>query len=137
MGPSRDPDGRTHGLPDVRRFAAQVLAADLFADGRFVTKTSSTGVDGGGLPVGLGFRVPCIIVSPWTTGGYVFSETSDHTSQLRLLERITGVKETNISPRQPPDVPPPGAGPPAARGLIHLMVTALVVGRSPSVRGES
>jgi phospholipase C len=66
--------------------------------GEFVSKTSNTGVDGGGLPVGLGFRVPCIIVSPWTTGGYVFSETSDHTSQLRLLERVTGVKETNISP---------------------------------------
>ncbi|HET6989360.1 MAG TPA: alkaline phosphatase family protein, partial [Kribbella sp.] len=49
------------------------------------------------LPIGLGFRVPCIIVSPWTTGGYVFSDTSDHTSQLRFLERITGVKETNIS----------------------------------------
>ncbi|MEV6286403.1 alkaline phosphatase family protein [Kribbella sp. NPDC051770] len=63
----------------------------------FVHKTSNTGVDGGGLPIGLGFRVPCIIVSPWTTGGYVFSETSDHTSQLRFLEHITGVKETNIS----------------------------------------
>jgi phospholipase C len=65
--------------------------------GEFVFKTSNTGVDGGGLPVGLGFRVPCIIVSPWTTGGYVFSERSDHTSQLRLLERLTGVVESNIS----------------------------------------
>jgi phospholipase C len=41
--------------------------------------------------------VPCIIVSPWTVGGYVCTELSDHTSQLRFLERITGVKETNIS----------------------------------------
>jgi len=65
--------------------------------GEFVSKTSNTGVNGGGLPVGLGFRVPAIIVSPWTTGGYVFSETSDHTSQLRFLERLTGVVETNIS----------------------------------------
>jgi phospholipase C len=63
----------------------------------FVFKTSNTGEVGGGLPIGLGFRVPCIIISPWTTGGYVFSETSDHTSQLRFLERITGVEETNIS----------------------------------------
>jgi len=63
----------------------------------FVFKTSNTGTAGGGLPVGLGFRVPCIIVSPWTVGGYVNSEVSDHTSQLRFLERITGVKETNIS----------------------------------------
>jgi phospholipase C len=63
----------------------------------FVTKTSPTGVAGGGLPVGLGFRVPCIIVSPWTVGGYVASEVFDHTSQLKFLELITGVKETNIS----------------------------------------
>jgi phospholipase C len=63
----------------------------------FVTKTSPGGVAGGGLPVGLGFRVPCIIVSPWTTGGYVASELFDHTSQLRFLEQITGVKAANIS----------------------------------------
>ncbi|MFJ3219934.1 alkaline phosphatase family protein [Kitasatospora sp. NPDC086801] len=25
----------------------------------------------GGLPIGGGFRVPCIIVSPWTAGGWV------------------------------------------------------------------
>ncbi|KIF75996.1 phospholipase C [Streptomyces sp. 150FB] len=65
--------------------------------GEFVTKTSPTGVDGAGLPVGLGFRVPSIIVSPWTVGGWVSSEVSDHTSQLRFLEAVTGVKEPNIS----------------------------------------
>jgi phospholipase C len=50
-----------------------------------------------GLPIGAGFRVPCIIVSPWTVGGWVCSETFDHTSILRFLEKWTGVKETNIS----------------------------------------
>ncbi|MGW4486886.1 alkaline phosphatase family protein [Amycolatopsis sp. NPDC004368] len=65
--------------------------------GEFVFKKSVTGVDGGGLPTGLGFRVPCIIVSPWTVGGWVCSETSDHTSQLRLLEHVTGVREPNIT----------------------------------------
>jgi phospholipase C len=50
-----------------------------------------------GLPIGGGFRVPCIIVSPWTAGGYVAREPFDHTSQLRLLEKITGVTEPNIS----------------------------------------
>ncbi|GIH15769.1 alkaline phosphatase family protein [Rugosimonospora africana] len=63
----------------------------------FVTKTSATGVDGGGLPIGPGFRVPCVIVSPWTVGGYVASEPFDHTSQLRFLEQVTGVMATNIS----------------------------------------
>jgi phospholipase C len=51
----------------------------------------------GGLPIGAGFRVPCIIISPWTAGGYVCSELFDHTSVLQVLEKFTGVRETNIS----------------------------------------
>ena len=50
-----------------------------------------------GLPIGGGFRVPCIIVSPWTAGGYVCSQPFDHTSVLQLLEEFTGVREPNIS----------------------------------------
>jgi phospholipase C len=51
----------------------------------------------GGKPIGGGYRVPCIIVSPWTVGGWVATERFDHTSCLRLLERFTGVREPNIS----------------------------------------
>jgi phospholipase C len=51
----------------------------------------------GGLPIGAGFRVPTIIVSPWTAGGWVCTERFDHTSTLRFLERFTGVAEPNIS----------------------------------------
>ena len=50
-----------------------------------------------GLPVGAGFRVPCILISPWTTGGWVCSEPFDHTSVLQFLELFTGVREPNIS----------------------------------------
>ncbi len=50
-----------------------------------------------GLPIGAGFRVPCIVVSPWTAGGWVCSQPLDHTSVLQLLEKITGVPEPNIS----------------------------------------
>ncbi|MFB7849194.1 MULTISPECIES: phosphocholine-specific phospholipase C [unclassified Streptomyces] len=49
-------------------------------------------------PYGLGQRVPMIVVSPWSTGGYVCSETFDHTSILRFMEKRFGVAETNISP---------------------------------------
>lgn len=52
----------------------------------------------GALPIGGGFRVPCIIVSPWTAGGWVCSQPFDHTSTLQFLERLTGVREPNISP---------------------------------------
>lgn len=47
---------------------------------------------------GLGPRVPMLVVSPWSRGGYVCSETLDHTSILRFMERRFGVEETNISP---------------------------------------
>jgi phospholipase C len=50
-----------------------------------------------GLPFGGGFRVPCIIVSPWTAGGGICSQTFDHTSVLQLLETFTGIRESNIS----------------------------------------
>ena len=50
-----------------------------------------------GLPVGAGFRVPAIIISPWTAGGWVCSQPFDHTSVLQFLEKFTGVQEPNIS----------------------------------------
>lgn len=50
-----------------------------------------------GLPIGGGFRVPCIIVSPWTAGGLVSPKQFDHTSVLQFLEEFTGVREPNIS----------------------------------------
>ncbi|MEW1922546.1 phosphocholine-specific phospholipase C [Streptomyces sp. NPDC088360] len=50
-----------------------------------------------GKPTGLGARVPMLVVSPWTVGGYVTSEVFDHTSVVRFLEKWTGVKEPNIS----------------------------------------
>lgn len=48
-------------------------------------------------PIGLGARVPMILVSPWTRGGYVCSQVFDHTSVLRFLEAWTGVPEPNVS----------------------------------------
>lgn len=48
-------------------------------------------------PIGLGIRVPTIIVSPWTSGGHVCSQLFDHTSILRFMERRFGVAEPNIS----------------------------------------
>ncbi|WP_396127303.1 phosphocholine-specific phospholipase C [Edaphobacter acidisoli] len=56
------------------------------------------GADPGGLqPVGLGPRVPMLVISPWSKGGWVCSETFDHTSVLRFLESRFGVHEPNIS----------------------------------------
>jgi phospholipase C len=51
-----------------------------------------------GEPVGLGPRVPMVVVSPWTKGGFVNSEVFDHTSVIRFLEARFGVMEPHITP---------------------------------------
>ena len=51
----------------------------------------------GGLPIGLGARVPMILISLWSRGGHVCSQVFDHTSVIRFLETLTGVREPNIS----------------------------------------
>jgi phospholipase C len=51
----------------------------------------------GGQPIGLGFRVPTVICSPWSRGGFVCSRTFDHTSTIKFIERRFGVHEPNIS----------------------------------------
>lgn len=50
-----------------------------------------------GLPYGLGPRVPMLVVSPWSRGGFVCSQVFDHTSVIRFIERRFGVTEPNIS----------------------------------------
>lgn len=50
-----------------------------------------------GQPIGLGPRVPMLLVSPWSKGGWVNSQVFDHTSVLQLLERRFGVAEPNIT----------------------------------------
>ncbi|MFD5384371.1 phosphocholine-specific phospholipase C [Streptomyces sp. NPDC127074] len=50
-----------------------------------------------GQPIGLGNRVPLWVISPWSRGGWVNSQVFDHTSVLRFLEVVTGVREPNIS----------------------------------------
>ena len=37
-------------------------------------------------PYGLGIRVPMLVVSPWSRGGWVNSQLFDHTSLIRFLE---------------------------------------------------
>jgi phospholipase C len=50
------------------------------------------------LPLGFGFRVPFLAISPWSKGGYVNSELSDHTSVVKFIEKRFGVHCPNITP---------------------------------------
>jgi phospholipase C len=54
-------------------------------------------------PYGLGVRVPMLVVSPWSIGGWVNSQTFDHTSLIRFIEARFAAGnpdliETNITP---------------------------------------
>jgi phospholipase C len=48
-------------------------------------------------PIGLGMRVPMIVISPWSKGGWVSSEVFDHTSLIQFIEQRFGVREPNIT----------------------------------------
>ena len=82
---------------------------------------SADGIAG---PIGLGFRVPALLISPFSRGGLVCSDTFDHTSTLKLLDarfRLGGVPNLtawrnatvgdlsaafNLAARPNPSVPP-------------------------------
>jgi phospholipase C len=56
-----------------------------------------------GGPIGLGYRVPLVVASPWSRGGYVNSQVFDHTSVLMFLEKFVEgrygkkIEETNVN----------------------------------------
>jgi phospholipase C len=79
------------GLPG----ASTVPTDNEFFAGLAGTPKGSGGVPG---PYGLGIRVPLLVISPWSTGGWVSSEIFDHTSLIRLVEERFGVHEPNITP---------------------------------------
>ncbi|MEB2777242.1 phospholipase C, phosphocholine-specific [Algoriphagus sp. D3-2-R+10] len=84
------------------------MSAGLSSAGEFVTaeeelKAGFKPDEARTSPVGLGYRVPLIIASPWSRGGWVNSEVCDITSTIQFLEKFlskkTGknIEESNIS----------------------------------------
>ena len=59
-------------------------------------------------PYGLGVRVPMIVVSPWSKGGWVCSQVFDHTSLIRFLERRFGPHHPGADRKQHHRVAPRG-----------------------------
>lgn len=89
--PSRDADGSVRGGSTV----------DLAGEHHLVPSRGDAALekpDYRGRAYGLGPRVPLYVISPWSRGGWVNSETFDHTSVIRFLEARFGIRETNISP---------------------------------------
>src|ERR1700761_3592142 len=65
--------------------------------GAYLTGTLPSAASGIAGPIGLGFRTPALVISPFSRGGYVASQTFDHTSALRLIETLFGVEVPNLS----------------------------------------
>ena len=92
-------------VPNPADLESGLTSTVIDASLEFVTtkQQSSDPKDSRESPIGLGFRVPLVIASPWSRGGIVCSEVFDHTSTLQFLEKFlhhkTGkqIKETNIT----------------------------------------
>lgn len=65
--------------------------------GEYLSAPLPSDADGINGPIGLGFRVPMLVISPFSTGGYVASQVFDHTSMLRFLETRFNVEVPNLS----------------------------------------
>ncbi len=86
MVPPTPPQSRAQGLSTIDTTNEVFLGNSEYAAG----------------PYGLGFRVPMIVISPWSKGGWVDSEVFDHTSLIRFIEQrfgpdYPGLLEPNIT----------------------------------------
>jgi phospholipase C len=84
--PPTPPMSRTQGISTVG------AANELFEGA--ASYPASSYIPG---PYGLGVRVPMMVISPWSKGGWVDSEVFDHTSLIRFLEKRFGVTSPNIT----------------------------------------
>ena len=71
--------------------AGEYITAAALPDASIIGNPPITG------PIGLGFRVPMLIISPFSRGGLVSSDLFDHTSVLRFLETRFGAEVPNLS----------------------------------------
>jgi phospholipase C len=85
--------------PNPKDPSTGIVSKSLDISSEFVKKGQTSRENS----IGLGFRVPMMVVSPWSRGGYVNSQVFDHTSSIQFLENFlshkTGKKiyEDNIS----------------------------------------
>ena len=98
--PSAAPSLYRNGLPSSS-------TTTYGTDGEFVDPARTSNAAGGPPsdwaevlgPVGLGFRTPALVVSPFSAGGNVCSDVFDHISVIKLIERLfltTGTVEAGL-----------------------------------------
>ncbi len=90
--PSYNADGTLAGGSTVP------LAGEYFSDPKRQNLLPEDTISGTVRPWGLGSRVPMLVISPWSRGGWVNSQVFDHTSVAMFLEKRFGVTVASISP---------------------------------------
>ncbi len=90
--PPTPPQSRTEGVSTVETTNELFTGAPSYPVSEFPAG-----------PYGLGVRVPMIVISPWSKGGWVNSEVFDHTSLIQFVEKRfgkqhQGITESNITP---------------------------------------
>lgn len=85
-----------HMPSPVPPLAPEQGASTVAVDGEAKDYGAEQVANPGRHPIGLGIRVPAIVVSPWSRGGFVCSELFDHTSVIQFMEKRFGVREPNI-----------------------------------------
>jgi phospholipase C len=89
LAPAPDKVGGTEGVGKVSAGISIPKTDDVTdVDAEHMTKPRVDSAK----TLGLGSRVPCLIVSPWTAGGRICSELFDHTSTLRFLDAWLAAK---------------------------------------------
>jgi len=86
-----------HMPPPTPAFAADEGFSTVSTDGEAKDYGDRDVPNKGRVPIGLGIRIPAMVISPWSRGGWVCSEVFDHTSTIRFLEKRFGVRDDNIS----------------------------------------
>jgi len=90
--PSFNADGSPAGASTLR------LDGMYFSDPQRQHLLAEDTISGTVRPWGLGPRVPMYVISPWSKGGWVNSQTFDHTSVGQFLEKRFGLSIPGISP---------------------------------------
>lgn len=84
-----------YGAPSPYAQGTGKVSKGIDTSTEWVRKEEQSDQDSGSMResnIGLGYRVPMIIASPWSRGGYVCSEVFDHTSSLQFLETFLAKK---------------------------------------------
>jgi phospholipase C len=74
------------------------LDGEYFSDPTNAYRNAKDTISGSLRPWGLSARVPMYVISPWSKGGWVNSQTFDHTSMAMFFEKRFNIKVDAVSP---------------------------------------